>query len=82
MRGSRPPKPALPERSKMTTYSILKNTEEVKLEGVRNALKCFASHLWVSKDSAGHIWPFANCDGCSEAGFCRQIKLTVEKEMN
>ena len=66
----------------MPNYTLVISKEQENLNHIREALRCFASHLWVSKDSAGHVWPFANCDSCSEADFCRRIKLTVEKEMN
>lgn len=63
-------------------YKILISPEELKLEKLRNTLKCFACHLWISKDSSGHIFPFTGCHECPQIDFCRRLRVLIEQEMN
>lgn len=63
-------------------YTLLKSSEQEKLERIRYFLKCFASHLWITKDVTGHIWPFTECHDCNEKSFCLKLRQAIEKEMN
>ena len=62
--------------------TLFKDQEQVKLERLRNRYKCYASHLWVTKDARGHIWPFLECQKCDQMRKCRQLKLMDEEELN
>ena len=62
--------------------TLIKDPEQVKLERIRQALKCFASYLWITKDAKSHIFPFLRCPGCNEMIFCRKIRKLVEETFN
>ena len=62
--------------------SLLITQEEMKLEQIRNRYKCYASHLWITKDTSGHTWPFLDCHTCNQMSKCRQLKVLDEKELN
>lgn len=66
----------------MTTYTLIKDQEQLKLDRIRNRHKCYASHLWVTKDSGSHIWPFLQCNGCDQMPKCREYRQGEERELN
>ena len=62
--------------------TLIKDQEQKKLEQIKELLACFKSVLWITKDSAGHIWPFTPCHRCDHASKCRELKLIIERWFN
>ena len=62
--------------------TLIQDREQVKLARIREALRCFASHLWITKDPIGHVFPFPGCPRCNSIGFCRKARNLIKEVFN
>ena len=62
---------------------LLINEEQVKLQGMLNALPCLKSHLEYSvQDAQGRIFLSLTCQRCDQGHLCRKLKLVMEEHIN
>lgn len=64
------------------TYTLIKDQEQVKFQGMLNALPCLKSYLQYFKDAQERIHLSLPCHGCDQEFLCLEIKRVVERRLN